>query len=267
MNISWRPWTSGSSPRRRRRGTTPSRASRPLAGLGGGAAGALLLAAGLTLPGGAAAQEAQEVDAGEFRITGSGGAEATERFAIRREGDRWQSAARISPAGEDAPAASGIREFRLQLDSELRPTFFELVDRRAGEQGVVGVRAGNRIQLRSQSEEGERWKELLLDPGLVVMPEGVAHPYYFVVRILESGADGPLPVVAPEARERRSLTVESRTTVTVTVGGEDRSAVLRELRVDGEIHRVWTDSAGRLLRVEVPGRDWTAVRAAPPGGS
>lgn len=266
MNTSWRPWRSESSVRRRpgpsMASSSSSRAAPSVLVLA-----VLLAASGIVTPVRVPAQEAREVDAGSFRIADGGDAAASERFAIRREGERWQSAARISPAGGDAAAAGAIREFRLQLDAELRPTFFELVDRRAGELGVVGVRSGNRLQLRSRSEEGERWKELLLAPGLVVIPEGVAHPYYFVVRVLESGAEPPLPAVAPDAGERRTMTVESRSPATVTVGDREVEAVFRELRVDGEIHRVWTDAEGRVLRVEVPARNWTATRTEAPGGS
>lgn len=264
MSTWWRPWTSGSSVGRRPWPSATASASRA-------APSVLVLAALLTVPGivspaGAPAQEAREVDSGSFRITDGGDAAVSEQFAIRREGERWQSAARISPAGGDASVTGSIREFRLQLDAELRPTFFELVDRRAGQHGVVGVRSGNRLQLRSRSEEGERWKELLLEPGLVVIPRGVAHPYHFVVRVLESGSEAPLPAVVPDAGERRTMTVESRSPATVTVGGRELESVLRELRVGEETHRVWTDAEGRVLRVEVPARSWTATRTEVPGG-
>lgn len=227
----------------------------------------LTAAAVSSSPTGASAQEAREVDSGSFRILEGGSHVATERYAIRREGESLQSAARVSPAGVEAPAGTGVLEFRLQVDTELRPTFFEVTNRGPGDHGVVGVRSGNRLQLRSRSEEGERWQELLLAPGIVVVPRGLAHPYFFVVRILDSGQGPPLPAVAPDAGERRSLTVESRSSETVSVGGEQLSATLWELRIDGAVHRVWTDASGRVLRVEVPDRGWTAERNEPPGAA
>lgn len=252
MNISWRPWTSGSSPRRRPGGT-----ALVLAGF-------VAAATALVPPAEAPAQEKRVVDSGTFRILEDGTHVATEQFAIRREAETFQSAARLRPAGMDATASSRMVEFRLQLNADLQPTFFELTNRGPGGHGVVGVRSGNRLQLRSRSKEGERWQEFLLEPGIVVVPKGLAHPYYFVARVLDSGRETPIPVVAPDAGARRSLTVESRSTETLTVGGEQLGATLRVLRIDGRIHRVWTDDAGRVLRVEVPDRGWSAVRSEPP---
>lgn len=253
MNISWRPWTNGSSPRH-----------RP-AGVAVALAGFVAAAAALVPPPEAPAQERREVDSGTFRILEDGTHVATEQFAIRQEGEALQSAARLSPVGVDAPASGRTVEFRLQLDAELQPTFFELTNRGPDDHGIVGVRSGNRLQLRSRSKEGERWQELLLEPGIVVVPMGLSHPYYFVVQVLNSGRETPIPVVAPDAGARRSLTVDPRSTDTVTVGEEQLSATLRVLRIDGRIHRVWTDDAGRVLRVEIPDRGWSAVRSEPPG--
>lgn len=262
MSFWWSAWASESSRRTGRSRLPEGTSRRARASL---AAGALLGAACLAAPSGLPAQQAREVDAGEFRIVTENAPRATENFAIRREGETYQSVARLTGDAEGASLGTGsIQEFRLQLDANLRPTFFELAARGGEARGVVGVRAGNRIQLRGRSPEGETWKELLLDPGLVVLPEGLAHPYYFVVQALQEGSDRPLPVVAPEAGERRSLTVEGRSRETVTVNDTGLPAIRHDLRIEGQLHRVWADEEGRILRVEIPGRSWTATRSEPP---
>lgn len=265
MNMWWSDSGSGSSASRKPDGAPV------VNGIGTGLPGALLAFAALALPAlvlpaPADGQGAQQLDAGTFRITPGDAAAVAERFAIRQEGDTYQSAARItSETGEDPAAGRSLREFRLQADAELRPTFFELTDRSGQELGIVGVRSGNRMQLRARTAEGERWQELMLAPGLVVLPEGLAHPYFFVLRMLDGDAEPPLPAVLPEAGERRSLSLVGRTPESVIVAGTEIRAERIELRVGEQLHRIWADEQGRILRVEIPDRNWRAVRTAPPG--
>lgn len=261
MNTWWSDSGSGSSARRR-----PDVAPVERIGAAAVLAAALLVLPALAFPSSAGAQRAQQLDSGTFRISPGDAAPVAERFAVRQEGDTYQSAARItSGTGEDPAAGRSLREFRLQVDAELRPTFFELTDRNGQELGIVGVRSGNRMQLRARTVEGERWQELMLAPGLVVLPEGLAHPYYFVLRVLDGDVEPPLPTVLPEAGERRPLSLVGRSRESVSIGGTEIQAERIELRVGEQLHRVWADDQGRILRVEIPDRSWRAVRTAPPG--
>lgn len=219
-------------------------------------AGLLLLTAA---PGVASAQQAETVDSGRFEIRTGGTAVATETFAIRRESSAIQSVARRSPVPELAGSMATV-EFRMQTNPRFEPGFFELRLRDGELETVVGVRSGTRIKITERTPEGERWREFRLSPGLVVLPEGLAHTYYFVLETLDRTSAAELPVLHPLQGEGGSVTVDSRRPETIQVAGETLQAVRVSLRLAGEAHEVWIDDRGRILRVVIPDREWSAER-------
>lgn len=218
--------------------------------------GIVLLLAG---PPATHAQPTQTVDSGRFQIRSGGDVVASESFAIRREASSIQSVARSSPVPERAGERPTL-EYRMQTSPAYEPAFFELRFRDGDLETAVGVRSGSRIKVTKRTPEGERWREFRLLPGLVILPEGLAHSYYFVLQTLEQRPGRELPVLHPFQGEQGSLTVTDRTRETLRIDGEERQAARLSLRLGGETHTVWVDDQGRILRVEIPSRKWSAQR-------
>jgi len=210
----------------------------------------------------AATQESVDEDAGRFEIRVAGQRVGTEVFAIRRQGTGWMAVGRVHL--DSLPAGASSFEVGLQTDARLHATRYELRPTGLRIQHIVGVRTGDRIRLSASNASGERVKEFLAEPEPVILERGVAHHYYFLLRRLRSGftptAALPLRALVPLRNLSLPLTVRSAGSDTIDVSGSRWPAERYELSVGGEARTVWADTSGRILRVEIPSRQWVATR-------
>jgi hypothetical protein len=105
--------------------------------------------------------------------------------------------------------------------------------------------------------------ELLATPNQVLLGPGIAQHYYFVVRRIEAsgGVATGLVAILPGGSREQPVVVQSVTDVDVMVGETSLPARRYDLDVGGAQHTVWADPAdGRILKVEIPDREWTSVR-------
>ncbi|MFW6083970.1 MAG: hypothetical protein ACODAA_02045 [Gemmatimonadota bacterium] len=208
----------------------------------------------------ARAQDPNLVDQGRFDVRIGDRVVGTETFAIRRQGDGYMAVGRIQLEGSGAWLRSA--EVMLRTDGSFSPLRYRYESRASDDpQSLNFARTGTRIRVTTSNREGERVTELLADPSQVLLDAGIAQHYYFVVRRLSAGgATGATAVIPAEGREA-TIDVAATSDVGVRIGDRDVEATRWELSIAGAAHHVWVArDDGRVLRVEIPSRDFRSVR-------
>jgi hypothetical protein len=111
---------------------------------------------------------------------------------------------------------------------------------------------------------GETMREYLVTDGAVILDDGVAHHYYFLAQRAAAGA-AAVPIMVPRESRQLQATINLGAEEGVSAGGTTTRA--RRLTVQpagGDVRHVWVDGRGRVLRVEIPARNYTAVRTTLP---
>lgn len=186
----------------------------------------------------------------------------TETFAIRRQGREYMAVGRITVEA----GAGSLRavEMGLRCDEAFLPRRYELRALEGPHTNVVASRSGNRLRLTTSTEEGERLTEFLAGPDVLLLERGVAHHYYFLFRRLSGRQAAPgvaLETLVPTAGKQEPLRIRRVAADSVRVGDTGVPATRYDLLIGEESSSVWIGSAdGRVLRVEDPGRRWSATR-------
>lgn len=209
-----------------------------------------------------AAGQTVRLDEGTFRILVDGREVGTETFSLRQNG-----------TGSDAVV---IAQGRVVLESnettanvQLAGTGLRLVAYDVELSGAEARRirasiTGNRASARTLSGAGETMKEYLVSDGAVLLDDGIAHHYYMIAQRADAGARST-PILIPRESRQVQATITVAGQESVSVGGSTVTA--RKLIVQpegGAARNVWVDSQNRVLRVEIPSRNYVAVRTALP---
>lgn len=225
---------------------------------------ALLLGGAATTP--AAAQTAN-VDEGTFRILVDGREVGMETFSIRQNGS-GPEAVIIAQGRVALDAASGGSEVvaNVQLSGAgLRPVAYDVELRGGDAQRIRGTVSGRRASARTVAGGGqEQWKEYLVTDGAVLLDDGMAHHYYFIAQRFTAGAT-QTPIMIPRESRQVQASISAAGSESVTIGGSSVQA--RKLTVQpagGDVRTVWIDGEGRVLRVDIPSKSYSAVRTAMP---
>lgn len=203
-------------------------------------------------------------DSGTFEVFVGGHRAGSEEFTIQQIGSGTHSS--IVATGHvqlQLPAGRVELSPRLRTNGfEANPVSYEVVVGGSAPRRVVGTVGDGRVSARTITASGEQMKEFLASNGAVVLDEGVAHQYYFVARRLRSGT---LPVILPGENRQVMARVSDRGEERIAVG--DQAAQLYHLVVQpqgGDERHVWVDALGRVVKVEIPARDYVAVRTQLP---
>lgn len=223
-------------------------------------AAALGLAVGFaTAP---AAAQTQVVDEGTFRLSVHGTPVGTETFSIRRNGagDNATTVAQgrvVLDSGEQTRAL-------LQVEGPgLRPSAYQIEVTGAERQSIRGQAAGNRFRAQIVSTAGEMMREYLASDGAVVLDDGVAHQYYFLVPSVDRR--DRVPVIIPRQSRQISARVSDAGTETIQIAGQGVSARRIDIEPAGMPERsVWVDAQNRILRLRIPDSGYLAERTALP---
>jgi hypothetical protein len=150
----------------------------------------------------------------------------------------------------------------LRTDTAGAPLEFQLDGRESNEprERITIQATRDRLAARSQSPRGESAREYFLHPGMVIFDDEFAHQYYFLTL---QGRDA-VAAVLPRRNELAQLHVISRGDDAIEIAGARVTA--RHYVVSDAVseRQLWTDAAGRVLRVEAPALAFTAVRDALP---
>jgi len=212
---------------------------------------------------GARAQSNAE-DEGTFEILVNGRPVGTEEFTIRQTGV-GSTAEFIATGRVQVLLSSGS----LDLSSRLRaagfqaePVAYEAAIINEAPRRIIGSIGGGRFSAKIVTPSGEQLREYLAGEGATILDEGVAHHYYFLARKMRSGR---VPILIPRENRQVMATVTDLGESEMNLRGATVSLYhLSVLPDGGDERQVWTDALGRVIRVEIPGRGYVAVRTELP---
>jgi hypothetical protein len=209
-----------------------------------------------------AAAQTVRLDEGTFRILVDGREVGTETFSLRQNG-----------TGADAVV---IAQGRVVLDSNettanvqlagtgLRLVAYDVELSGADARRIRASVSGSRASARTLSAAGETMKEYLVSDGAVLLDDGVAHHYYMIAQRAEAGSRST-PILIPRESRQVQATITVAGSESVSAGGSTVTAQRIVVQPEGgDTRTVWVDAEGRVLRVEIPARNYVAVRAALP---
>ena len=150
----------------------------------------------------------------------------------------------------------------LRTDTTGAPLDFQLDGRESNElrERITIQATRDRLTARSQSPRGESAREYFLHPGMAILDDEFAHQYFFLTL---QGRDA-VATVLPRRNELTQLHVLSKGDDAIEIAGMRVTAHHYVVSDAMSERQLWTDSAGRVLRVEVPALALTAVRDAMP---
>lgn len=197
------------------------------------------------------------LDEGSFTVTRAGRT-GREDFRIVRASS---PNATIVGTGTSVSGTSRVVAV-LRTDTSGAPLDFQLDGRESSEprERITIQATRDRLTARSQSPRGESAREYFLRPGMVILDDEFAHQYYFLTL---QGRDA-VTAVLPRRNELTQLHVLSKGDDAIEIAGSKITA--RHYAVSDNVseRQLWTDSVGRVLRVEVPALALIAVRDALP---
>jgi hypothetical protein len=227
-----------------------------------------LLVSAMVMAGAGTPALAQTVtlDEGSFRISVGGKEVGTEVFSIRQNGS-GENAVIIAVGRVVLDSDKGPQELSSELQvagSSLRPAAYEVKVQGAGAEQIKGRVVGGRFSAQIVSPAGEMMREYLAGDGAVVADEGVAHQYYFLARRAD-GKSARMPVIIPRLNRQVVAQVAFGGADKIAIAGRSFDAQKYNVTAAGTPAReVWTDSEGRVLRLEIPERRFVAQRVAAP---
>ncbi|MCH7873864.1 MAG: hypothetical protein IH965_01025 [Gemmatimonadetes bacterium] len=116
--------------------------------------------------------------------------------------------------------------------------------------------APRRVTVRLATATGEAAREYPTAGRYIIADDSV-----FALFVLAAdGVPGPVRVYLPRSGRRVSGTLEDFGLQPTALGQEIRELRHLVLRIEGRLHHLWYDTAGRLMKVAVPARDVVAER-------
>lgn len=150
----------------------------------------------------------------------------------------------------------------LRTDTSGSPIAYQLEGREGGEvrERITAQVARDRLATRSQTPRGESAREYFLRDGMLILDEGEAHQYYFFTLLRRD----TVTAVLPRRNVIAQFRVIPRGDEPIEIAGT--KVVARHYVVGDAVgeRQLWTDTAGRVLRVEAPALGLVAVRDALP---
>jgi hypothetical protein len=204
------------------------------------------------------------IDEGTFRLLVDGREVGTERFVIQLRGSG--PTAETTATGSvtlDAAAGEDLTTSVSFAGLELRPAQYTVSVGSDGDR-LSGRVSGRRVSARIVSSTGENVREYLVSEGAIIIDNSVAHQHYFLARRVRSG-ETRIAVILPRDARQEWINVEVLGDETLNVAGTPVECRKLELTGGpGGTRIVWTDEADRVIRFEIPDRNFVAERTAVP---
>lgn len=203
-------------------------------------------------------------DEGTFDILVNGRRVGTEQFSIRQTGI-GASAEFVATGRVEVQLPGGSLELTPRLRSsgfQADPVAYEVTVGGDAPRRIVGTVGSGRFSARIVTPAGEQLREYVASSGATILDEGVAHHYYFLARRTRSGR---IPILIPRENRQVMAEVLDRGEDQLTIAGTGVTLYHLVVRPDGgEDRHVWVDSLGRVIQVDIPDRNYRAVRTALP---
>lgn len=203
-------------------------------------------------------------DEGTFQIYVGGREAGTEEFSIEQSGSG--TSAQVVATGR---VRLTLPVGTLQLVSRLRasglaanPMTYEVTVGGDSPRQIVGEVGDGRFSAQIITPTGEQLREYVASSGALVLDEGIAHHYYFLARRLR---DGRVPIIIPRENRQVMATVTDLGEESININGTDVTLYHLVVQPDGGDERhVWVDALNRVTQVEIPAREYRAVRTEIP---
>jgi hypothetical protein len=204
--------------------------------------------------------QAAVLDEGRFTLFVDGREAGSETFRIQRTGT-GDEVRIVGSATVHLERTDGTHDLVpiIETGPDLTPVRYSNKMSGAQTAEVSGRADGGRFVVRVTSEEGESQREFRAGPGTVVLERDVASLYYFTARLVEQ-AGGTITAILPGSGEQLRLRVASSEVEPFRYGRETLEVRHVRLEAGAEIHDLWLDDQGRVLRVEVSSRNYRAER-------
>jgi hypothetical protein len=211
----------------------------------------------------ASAQSAAE-DEGTFEILVNGRTVGSEQFSIRQTGSgaatEFLATGRVHvllPTGS-LDLVPRLRASGFQAD----PLSYDVTIGGDAPRRIVGSVGSGRFSAKIVTPAGEQLREFVASSGATILDEGVAHHYYFIARRTRSGR---IPILIPRENRQVMADVIDRGSQQMTIRGATVTLYHLVVRpVGGEERHVYVDTLGRVIRVEIPDRNYVALRTELP---
>ena len=207
------------------------------------------------------AQGTRIADEGSFTISVGGRTAGRENFRISAttRGDVTEYVARADVTYGDRKVTP---ELRTGPDGAV--VGYEVTTRSgASSESWRGAVTRGRLNATIASGRGTSAREHIVPAGTLVLDDEIVHQHWFLALRSHGGS---MPVVVPRRADvQTTVTMSTVGEETLQVGNHDLAAThLRAVLGGGEVHDIWVDKSGRLLKVALPARNLVAVRDDPP---
>jgi hypothetical protein len=119
------------------------------------------------------------------------------------------------------------------------------------------------ISAKMVSGRSSAVREFIVPAGSLLLDDEVIHHHWFLA--LRSRSGQMATVVPRRGNVHVNISMATLGQETLQIGNHDLAAThLRATADGGEIHDLWVDQSGRLLKVALPARNLVAVRDDPP---
>jgi hypothetical protein len=203
-------------------------------------------------------------DAGTFEILISGYPAGTEEFTIQQTGI-GENAEVVATGRIQLSLSTGTIELAPRLRASgfaADPVAYEVTVGGTSPHRIVGQIGSGRFSARITSPSGEQMREYVASSGATVLDDGVAHHYYFLAQRVRNGT---VPILIPRENRQVMATVEDLGEERVEVRGQTLTLYHLVVRpAGGEERHVWVDALNRVIRVDIPDREYRATRTVIP---
>ena len=193
------------------------------------------------------------IDEGTFSITRAGVSQ-TENFRITRiENGLIKATAQVVAGNQRVTSI-------LTVDSLGTPVAYDVAvtEKGAKSVGVKAVAGGARLVAKTNDQHGdESMREYPIASGSLLVESGLLHQLYFAA---QGHKPGTIQVIDPRGGRVTASTLSAHGLEPVDVGGKSVTGTHYSLVSGGVRRDFWVDSAGRLLRVEIPSEQLVAAR-------
>ena len=202
------------------------------------------------------------VDESAFRVILGGEIVGREEFSIRRVG-MGRDARIIMRGSVELDLPGGRKNLAPALEAsgeDLSPAAYQLKVSGSQTSEFYVSRSGRRFLAKSLSSEGEQVREFRAGPGSILLDTFVAHQYHQLVPYLNQDSAVSLSVLSPQSGEQMRMTLRKLGEEEVRVGTDLVQASHFRLEGENGSQDIWFDERNRILKVVIPGQDYTAER-------
>lgn len=202
------------------------------------------------------------LDQGQFLIYRGSDIVGREEFVVRRgratSGSGYSIAsAAFHPQHDLTPSAT----WGLELGPDSQPTVARIDVNRGDSPSVLVRFEPRRITVRTVTPSGESARQFPAAGRALVLDELFVSGYLIPPGL----AEGTIILFRPRTSLLQVATLKDDGMQQTLVGGRNRSLTRLTLESATGIQHVWFDGRGRLIKIEIPSEDLTAVRVPPTG--